>query len=145
MSKVMLSLNFMHCMERFATQIYKTQMGKFKGAAMEHILLEASVNEQSHVDKLYSRIKQLHGHVYPFGWLFQLAGFKLGWITRLGGKKNLFGANTFVEKHAVQDYGSFLKSVNFDAETADMIKKIIADEVEHVASWTSARKAFGGK
>lgn len=101
MSKVFLSLNFMHCMGRFATQIYRTQKGAFGDIQIVQQLIDASENERTHVQKLRTQIKKLNGKIYPLGWLFQLVGIILGFITRLCSKRNLFKADTFVEMRVV--------------------------------------------
>jgi rubrerythrin len=144
-SKIFLSLNFMHCMERFATQIYLTQKGAFKGLTEAQKLTDASENESGHVKKLKAEIKRLKGNVYPLGWLFQSMGVILGWATRLSGKSNLFQADTFVEVRAVKDYNRFLKAVNFDSNTVKTIRGIIADEETHILNWQTARKALAAK
>jgi len=142
MSKVFLSLNFMHCMERFATQIYRTQTGAFHDKQIVQQLIDASENEKTHVQKFHGQIKKLNGRVYPLGWLFQFVGIILGFITRLCGKRSLFKADTFVEMRAVKDYNNFLKSVPFDKETADLIRVIITDEEVHVVNWKKASELF---
>ncbi len=63
MSKALLSLNFMYCMERFATQIYRTQMGAFNDKQIIQKLAEASQNELEHVQKLQAQIKRQSGRV----------------------------------------------------------------------------------
>jgi rubrerythrin len=141
MNKALLSLNFMHCMERFATQVYLTQRGAFAGHSMAQKLTEASDNERGHVQKLQARIKKLNGSVYPFGWLFQFMGVIIGLSTRLSGKINLFKADTFVETRAVKDYSNFLKTVPFDPDTVEAIRTIIADEEEHIINWKKARES----
>jgi demethoxyubiquinone hydroxylase (CLK1/Coq7/Cat5 family) len=141
MRKAILSLNFMYCMERFATQIYLTQKGAFKGLPFPQQLTDAAENERTHVLTLQADIKRLKGRIFPFGWLFQFMGFILGLVTRLIGKQNLFRADTFVETRAVKDYGSFLKAVHFDAETNNIIRKIVADEETHILNWQKARES----
>ena len=138
MKKVFFSLNFMHCMERFATQIYHTQRGAFTGTPLAQQITDASDNEKTHVLKLHSHIKALQGRVYPLGWLFQLVGFVLGLITRVSGKRNLFRADTFVENRAVKDYNSFLRTVPFSTKTVELIRGIIEEEEIHIANWTRA-------
>jgi rubrerythrin len=142
MRKAIISLNFMYCMERFATQIYLTQRGAFKGLPLEQELTEAAENERGHVQKLQGEIKRLKSAVYPLGWLFQFMGVILGLTTRLTGKRNLFLADTFVETRAVKDYGGFLKAVRFDEETKKMIGKIITDEEGHILNWQKARASL---
>jgi rubrerythrin len=141
MNKVLLSLNFMYCMERFATQIYRTQKPAFDNPVAQQ-LIGASENEREHVNKLHTQIKKLNGRVYPFGLLFQLVGVILGLITRISGKRNILKADIFVEKRAVHDYNGFLKAVRFDKDTAKLIKKIIKEEELHINKWRKARESL---
>jgi rubrerythrin len=145
MSKALLTLNFMRCMERFATQIYITQRGVFRGQVVAQILTDASDNERGHVQKLRDQIKKLNGSIYPFGRLFQFMGVIIGLGTRLSGKINLFKADTFVEMRAVKDYSNFLKTVHFDPDTVESIRGIIADEEKHITNWKNARESLVGK
>jgi rubrerythrin len=142
MSKALLSLNFMYCMERFATQTYRSQLGAFTDRPISEKLTAASQNERGHVQKLQGLIKKLNGHVYPLGWLFQFLGVVVGWITRLSGHRNLFKADTFVETRAVKDYNGFLKAVPFDANTVEVIRGIIKDEIEHIRNWKQAGESL---
>ena len=142
MNKAFLSLNFMYCMERFATQIYRTQKAAFKGKPIAQQLVDASENEREHVHKLQTQIKKLNGGVYPFGLLFQLMGVILGLLTRLSGKRNLLKADTFVETRAVKDYNGFIKAVTFDADTIKLIRELIADEEVHIINWRKAGESL---
>jgi len=128
-------------MERFATQIYRTQRGAYKKGNVSQKLIAAADNERTHFEKLQVKIENLNGRVYPLGWLFQTGGVVLGACTRLVGINNLLKVDTFVETRAVKDYNSFLNSVAFDADTADMIQRIIQDEEEHINNWKRAREA----
>jgi hypothetical protein len=65
MLKAILSLNFMYGMERFATQVYLTQRGAFKGLPFAQQLTDAAENERGHVQKLQVEIKRSKGVVYP--------------------------------------------------------------------------------
>ncbi len=140
MGKELLSLNFMYCMERFATQIYRTQQGAYKKGNITQKLTAAAGNEKTHYEKLQAQIENLNGRVYPLGWLFQTGGVALGILTRLSGINNLLKADTFVENRAVKDYNSFLRAIAFDSDTAEMIRKIIQDEEEHIANWRKAQE-----
>lgn len=143
MQKTLISLNFMYCMERFATQIYLTQSGAFDDKNIVQQLKDASANEEEHVQQLRTQIKKLKGSVYPFGFLFQTAGVILGIITRLSGKRNLFKADTFVENRAVKDYSSFLRAIPFDSDTVELIRNIIKDEEIHIVNWKKAGESPG--
>jgi len=140
MKKSILSLNFMYGMERFATQIYLVQKGRFKDSGIVELLTEAAKNEKTHVQRLRAQIIKLNGKVYPWGWLFQSIGFVTGCFTSIIGKHNLFKMNTFVENRAVRDYGGFVKSGAFDDDTANLIREIISDEERHVVNWKAAAK-----
>ena len=145
MNKVLLSLNFVYCMERFATQIYLTQRGAFNNTSYAQQLTAASANEKEHVEKFQAQIKKLSGNVYPFGFLFQSAGVMLGFITRLTGKLNLFKANSFVEIRAVKDYSALIENMNYDKSTIDLINGIIADEEIHIRNWKNAVESLNKK
>ncbi|MFC1847620.1 demethoxyubiquinone hydroxylase family protein [Chloroflexota bacterium] len=142
MSKDVLSLNFMYCMERFATQIYRTQKAAFNDEPIAQQLIDASENEREHVHKLQTQIKKLNGRVCPFGLLFQLIGVILGLLTRLSGKRNLLKVDIFVEARAVKDYNGLLKAITFNADTIKLIRELIADEERHVINWKKARESL---
>lgn len=145
MNKTLMSLNFMHCMERFATQVYRTQRDAFKGEPIARQLDDASENEMEHVVKLHGEIKHLNGRVYPLGWLFQIAGVVLGLITRMAGKRLILIADIFVENRAVNDYNGFLRAVAFDGGTAGLIRSIISEEEVHINTWQAAKKSLKEK
>jgi len=142
MIRVTLSLNFMHCMERFATQIYLTQRGSFNGSPVVAKLQAASDNEASHVARLKNRLRELKSPLIPLGWLFQFMGIMIGLITRLLGKRRLMSADIWVEKRAVTDYGGFLKKVPFDPDSSRLIENIIREEYDHIDSWTQIREGI---
>jgi rubrerythrin len=145
MNKVLLSLNFMYFMERFATQIYRTQRGAFNNQVIFQKITEAYENEREHVRKLQSEIRHLNGRVYPCGFLFQFGGVIFGIITRFSGRRNLFKVDTFVEVRAVNDYNSFLRSISFGENTTKIIRGIIADEQEHIVNWRIVSESIAGK
>ena len=145
MIRALISLNFMYCMERFATQIYRTQKAAFNDDLFSQQLTDASENERTHVTKLQEQIRVLNGRIYPFGFLFQTMGIILGLITRLSGKRNLMKADIFVENRAIKDYNSFLKAVSFDEDTVKIIRALIADEEVHVINWQNALESLSKK
>ena len=129
------SLRFMYNMERFATQIYRTQRSAFKEKEIVDKLSAAADNEQQHVDYLKARIAELNGAPSRLGFLFQMAGRILGFVARIFGKLFILNTNIWVEKRAIKDYGGFLGKVDFDEKSVVMIEKIIADEKIHVITW----------
>ena len=136
MNKVIGSLNAMYNIERAATTIYKAQLGAFKQKEAVEKFTFAVANEQEHADDLKARIVELGGKVTPTGGLFGFAGMVLGFKTRLLGKKVMLKADLWVEHKAVNDYGSFLKKVDFDEKSAALIKKNIEDEKRHIKNLT---------
>ena len=145
MNKEVCALKFMYNMERFATQIYLTQCRAFAGSEIEDKLNKASVNERQHVEYLQKRIIELYGIPSRFGFLFQLAGILMGVITLCLGRLFILKADTWVEKRAIKDYGSFIKKLNFNSETESLLKKLISDEEKHVETWQNSVKVLKGK
>lgn len=145
MSRVLLSLNFMYCIECFATQIYRTQFGAFGATVYASLLNAASQNENEHFQKFRTQVKKLSGKISPIGFLFQFMGFVLGNVTRILGKKALFKADTYVETRAVKDYNSFIKHIPLDRDTIKLIRGINNEEEVHVDNWKRAEKALNNK
>jgi rubrerythrin len=144
MSSVSSSLNFMYNMEQFATQIYLVQKEAFIGSDVADKLTAASVNEQTHVDILRAQILELKISPSWLGFLFKAAAFIGGTATVILGKSNVLKAAVFVEKRAIRDYGNYLQQVNFDEKTVALLKRIIADEEIHVATWQNALASLKG-
>ena len=136
MNKVIGSLNAMYNIERAATAIYKAQLGTFKQKEAVEKFTFAVANEQEHADDLKARVVELGGKVTPTGGFFGFAGTVLGFKTRLLGKRTMMNADLWVERKAVNDYGSFLKKINFDEKSAALIKKNIEDEKLHIKNLT---------
>ena len=145
MNKEVYALKFMYNMERFATQIYLTQCRAFAGSEIKDKLKKASINERQHVEYLLKRIIELKGGPSRFGFLFQLAGVLMGFMTICLGRLFVLKADTWVEKKAIKDYGSFVKKLDFDSKTEILLKKIIADEEKHVKTWQTSIKLLKGK
>ena len=145
MSRVISSLNAMYNIERAATTIYKAQLGAFKQKEAVEKLTFAVENEQEHADYLKARIAELGGKVTPTGGIFGLAGTVLGFKTRLLGKKVMMKADLWVERKAVNDYGSFLRRVDFDEKSAALIKKNIGDEKLHIKNLTETLETIKRK
>lgn len=138
MGKVFLSLKFMYNMERFATQIYRTQRKAFAEEEISERLKAAADNEQQHVNNLKARIVELNGSPSRLGFLFQMTGRVLGFITRIFGKLTILKADVWVEQRAIKDYGFFLNKIEFDEKTVALIRTIIKDEERHVSTWQNS-------
>ncbi len=138
MGRVINSLKFMHNMERFATEIYQTQRSSFKEKEIADKLSAAADNEQQHADNLKARIMELNATPSLLGFLFQMAGKILGFVTKILGKLFILKTDIWIEKRAIKDYGSFLRKIEFDEESVALIQRIIVDEKRHVATWKNS-------
>ena len=116
MRKTICSLNFMYSMERFATEMYRTQSSAFRNTGIAEKLRHATVNEQQHAESLRNHIAGLEGIPSRFSILFWIAGKLIGRITRCLGKKLMLRADILIEKRAVSDYGYFLRAMHFGEE-----------------------------
>ena len=138
-------LKFMYNMERFATQIYRTQRKAFTDADIVGKLVAAAENEQQHADDLHKRVLALGGTPSRLGFLFRLAGKLTGLLTRGLGKRSIPKADIWVERRAIRDYRSFLNRARFDDESVALIERIISDEKWHVDTWEGLAKTLKSK
>jgi rubrerythrin len=135
----------MHCMERFATEVYHAQRNAFRGGELADEFQAAEENEREHATSLKKRVIEVSGTAAKIGFLFWLAGRILGVSTRIFGKRCILNADILVEKRAIKDYNGFLGWVKFDDGTASLIKRIIHDEEHHVENWQSALDSLKNK
>ena len=135
MNKAICSLNFMYSMEKFATAIYRVQKGGFKNKAIFEKLNYAVDNEQQHALRIRNRIIELGYTPSRLAFLFQIAGSLLGGLSRCFGKKLALKTDTAIEKRAVKDYGYFLRTLELNDTTKQLIKSIITDEELHIRNW----------
>jgi len=54
-------------------------------------------------------------------------------------------ADIWIEKRAIRDYGNFLRKLELDEGTVDLIERIIIDEDRHVDTWQNCRKILESK
>ena len=144
MDSVKNSLHFMHCMERFATEVYRAQRGAFKKSELNDEFRAATENEHEHAVSLRNRVMELKGVPARVGFLFQFAGTILGILTRIFGKRCILRADIQVEKRAIKDYDGFVHRIDFDEQTMALIRRIIQDEERHVENWRNALVSLEG-
>jgi demethoxyubiquinone hydroxylase (CLK1/Coq7/Cat5 family) len=142
MDSVKNSLHFMHCMERFATEVYRTQRGAFRKSEIADEFRAAMENEHEHAVSLRNRVIEVRGVPARMGFLFQLTGVVLGILTRIFGKRCILRADILVEKRAIKDYDSFVSRIDFDEQTIGLLRRIIQDEEKHVENWRNALTSF---
>jgi bacterioferritin len=134
-NEVLRALRKMHNVERFAVEIYRTQIRAFPEKEIADRLKVAMANEQEHVNDLQARIRELGGTCSWLGFFFQMAGKLLGFTTTLIGKMFLLKADIRIEKRAVEDYDNFLQKVDFDEKSRGLIQKNLEDEKAHIKRW----------
>ena len=135
MNEILRALRKMHNIERFAVEVYRTQIRAFREKEIADRLEAAMANEQEHVNDLQARIRELGGSCSWLGFLFQTAGKLLGFTTTLLGKVFLLKADIRIERRAVKDYGNFLQKVDFDEKSRVLIQKNLEDEKAHIKRW----------
>ena len=79
------------------------------------------------------------------GFLFQMGGMSLGFITILLGKMRLFKTDCWVERKAVKDYNGFLQRVDFDEKSIALVQKNIEDEKKHIKNWEESIKLLSNQ
>jgi len=67
-----------------------------------------------------------------------MGGAFLGFSTTLLGKMIVMKTDGWVERKAVNDYGTFLQKVNFDEKSVALIQKNIEDEKRHIKNWSDS-------
>lgn len=135
MNEVLRALRRMHDIERFAVEIYRTQIRAFSEKEIADRLKAAMANEQEHVNDLQARIGELGGSCSSLGFFFQMAGKLLGFTTTLLGKLFLLKTDIRIERRAVKDYGDFLQKVDFDEKSRGLVQKNLEDEKAHIKMW----------
>ncbi len=145
MNAVMVALRKMHNLERFATEIYRTQITAFPEKEISDRLKIARDNEQEHTDNLKAQIEALGGKPSWQGFFFQMAGNILGCFTRMMGKMFILKTDIWVENKAVKDYGAFLQKLNFDEESKALVQKNLEDEKVHIKRWEDSVKLLKDK
>ena len=135
MNRAIIVLNFMHNMERFATQVYRIESGAFNGTSIAEKMEFAINNEQEHAENLKGRVVELGGTPSRLGFVFQTIGGLLSLTTRCFGRVFMLRAGVRIEKRAVKDYSYFLDRLDFDEKSTELIKTIISDEEVHIQNW----------
>ena len=138
MRKAICSLNFMYSMERFATEIYRTQYMAFGEVGIADKMKHATEYERLHAESLRNRIVGLKGIPSRCSVLFWIVGKLTGLITRCFGKRFMLRADILIEKRAVKDYGYFLRTMHHDQDTNLLIESVIRDEEQHVQNWETS-------
>ncbi len=129
----------LHCVEITATNIYRYQISK-KDSELNRQLIAAMCNEMGHYQDFQVKL-------FEYGWRptilrmgYWLAGFFIGFGSRIMGEKPILKAGIWVETKAVKAYAQLLKDVEWDDDTRKVIEKNAADEDGHIERWQKLLK-----
>lgn len=124
----------LHTLETMAVNIYRFQITKKDSEHNRH-LIAAMCNEMTHLQDFQVKL-------FEYGWrpsklrgIFWIAGFIIGFFSRLMGEKSILRTGIWVETKAVHHYGELLRTVDWDEATRRIIEKDRADEHGHVNRW----------
>ncbi|HHT9124787.1 MAG TPA: demethoxyubiquinone hydroxylase family protein [Candidatus Brocadiia bacterium] len=129
-----------HNLETMAVNIYKFQI---TNEASEHNrrLIAAMCNEMTHVQDFQIKL-------FEYGWkpsilrlMYWIVGFKIGFLSRLMGKKIILKTGIWAEAKAVHHYDKLLKTIDWEEGTRKIIEKDQADERGHMETWKALLSA----
>ena len=138
MNRKIYVLNFLHNMERFATQVYRTQSPAFNGTSVAEKMEFAINNEHEHAENLKRRVVELGGTLSRLGFLFQTIGGLVSIITRCFGRIFMLRVAIRIEERAVKDYSYLVDRIDFDGKSIELIRTIISDEKVHIRNWQNS-------
>ena len=131
LTKIRAGLRKLHTFEIMAVNIYKFQISS-KQDDLNRMVIQAMANEISHVQDFQIKLYEYGSTPSPIRWIFWIAGMKIGFATRLLGKKTMIKAGIWVEQKAVTDYQKIIDSAEWDAATLAVIKRNLSDEHHHI-------------
>lgn len=134
LSKVKKALRTLHSLEIMATNIYRFQMTRQENDLNKE-LLAAMCNEQTHISDFLLRLYEYGVTPSLFRWSWWLAGFVIGFGSRMLGTRAMLKTGVWVETKAVHHYGELLEAAPWDEATRKTIEKDQADEVGHIQTW----------
>ncbi|MCJ7813733.1 demethoxyubiquinone hydroxylase family protein [bacterium] len=121
-------------LEIMAAAIYQFQISGDQDE-LNRRLITSMYNEMTHIQDFKVKL-------YEYGWkpskrrgFYWIIGFKIGFISRLLGKKIILKAGICVEKKAVHHYDKLLSNIDWDDATRKIIEKDQSDEVVHIQHW----------
>ncbi len=129
----------LHTLETMAVNIYKFQITK-KDSELNLQLTGAMANEMTHLQDFQIKLFEYGFKPSMLRWLYWMVGFKVGFFSRMLGKKAILHTGIWVEKKAVRHYDELLRKIEWDAETREIIEKDQADEYGHIKRWEAFLK-----
>ena len=130
--KGLLTLN---TLELTASTIYRFQIGGDRDDKFNRFLIMAMCNEMTHYQDFQVKLYEYGFRPSKIRWVYWLAGFALGRVSRLLGKNAILKIGIWVESKAVRHYSELLDTIDWDDDTRKIIEKDQADEDGHIARW----------
>ena len=130
--KGLLTLN---TLELNASTIYRFQIGGDRDDEFNRFLIEAMCNEMTHYQDFQVKLYEYGFRPSKIRWVYWLAGFALGGVSRLLGRNAILKIGIWVESKAVRHYSELLDTIDWDDDTRKIIEKDQADEDGHIARW----------
>jgi len=128
------SLIMLHTLETMAQNIYKFQLTS-EPTDMNRQLIAAMTNEITHLQDFQVLLYEFGWKPWKLRWGFWMAGFVIGYTSRLLGRKAMLRAAIWLESLAVQHYGEFLETVDWDEDSRRVLEKNRSDEQGHIERW----------
>jgi ubiquinone biosynthesis monooxygenase Coq7 len=138
-AKVKKSLRTLHSLEIMATNIYRFQMTRQENELNKE-LLTAMCNEQTHISDFLRGLYEYGVTPSLLRWSWWMAGFVIGFGSRMLGKRTMLKTGIWVESKAVHHYEELLNAAPWDDATRKVIEKDQADERGHIRTWQSFLK-----
>ncbi len=127
-------LRTLHTLELMAQNIYKFQITKEPGE-LNHRLIAAMCNEMTHYQDFQVKLLEYGFKPGILRGAYWIAGFVLGFASRLRGPRAILKVGIWVETKAVHHYDKLLETIEWDEETRKVIEKDQADEFGHIDRW----------
>ncbi|HOV80668.1 MAG TPA: demethoxyubiquinone hydroxylase family protein [Bacillota bacterium] len=134
----------LHTLELMAVNIYKFQIAGKSGELNRH-LIAAMSNEMTHYQDFQVKLFEYGFRPGLFRWMFWIAGFVFGTLSRLLGAGKILKTGIWVETKAVEHYGKLLQTVEWDDDTRKVIEKNQTDEFGHIMRWKKLLQEGGGR
>ena len=134
--KLKKGLRTLSTLELMASTIYRFQITTEESDLNRH-LIAAMFNEMTHYQDFQAKLYEFGSKPSILGWAYWIVGFKIGFFSRLLGKKTILKTGIWVETKAVRHYAELLRSIEWDEETRRIVEKNQADEKGHIRQWKS--------
>ena len=127
-------LRTLHTLELMAQTVYKFQITK-EPVELNRRLIAAMCNEMTHYQDFQVKLFEFGLRPSVLRWAYWIAGFAIGFTSRLLGPKAILKVGIWVETKAVHHYDYLLEKIEWDEDTRKIIEKNQADEYGHIDSW----------